>query len=136
LDRQHSGGGNENRIGCSPDQFFPCGEKWSGNETRLDIPARWEGKSRNLPVPFWFMEYLNNFTSRKRNVNVVMFDVCAAESDSKHSPVMLWVQLIIEQFANIPAHQNQNITGRLPDVIFLRREKNHLGTRLHTHIKD
>ena len=41
-----------------------------------------------------------------------------------------------EQFANIPAHQNQNITGRLPDVIFLRREKNHLGTRLHTRIKD
>ena len=26
--------GNENGIGRSPDQFFPCGEKWSGNETR------------------------------------------------------------------------------------------------------
>ena len=25
---------NENGIGHSPDQFFPCGEKWSGNETR------------------------------------------------------------------------------------------------------
>ena len=25
--------GNENGIGRSPDQFFPCGEKWSGNET-------------------------------------------------------------------------------------------------------
>ena len=62
-----------------------------------------------------------------------MFDVCAVESDSKYSPVMSRVQ---EQFANIPAHQNQNITGRLPDVIFLRREKNHLGTRLHTRIKD
>jgi len=26
--------GNENGVGRSPDQFFPCGEKWSGNETR------------------------------------------------------------------------------------------------------
>jgi len=25
--------GNDNGIGRSPDQFFPCGEKWSGNET-------------------------------------------------------------------------------------------------------
>ena len=33
LDCQHSGGGNKNGIGRSPDQFFPCGEKWSGNET-------------------------------------------------------------------------------------------------------
>ena len=32
LDCQHSGRGNENRIGCSPDQFFPCGEKRSGRE--------------------------------------------------------------------------------------------------------
>ena len=37
LDRQHSGGGNENGIGHSPDQFFPCGEKWAGNETRWDL---------------------------------------------------------------------------------------------------
>ena len=35
LDRQHSGGGNENGIGRSPDQFFSCGEKWSGKETTL-----------------------------------------------------------------------------------------------------
>jgi len=34
LDRQHSGRGNNNGIGRSPDLFFPCGEKWSGNETR------------------------------------------------------------------------------------------------------
>ena len=39
LDRQHSGGGNKNGIGHSPDQFFPCGEKWSGNETRASIHA-------------------------------------------------------------------------------------------------
>ena len=33
LDCHHSSGGNENGIGHSPDQFFPCGEKQSGNET-------------------------------------------------------------------------------------------------------
>jgi len=27
LDHQHSGGGNENGIGRSPDQFFPVGQK-------------------------------------------------------------------------------------------------------------
>ena len=37
LDRQHSGGGNESGIGCSPDQLFPCGEKWSGNETTCPV---------------------------------------------------------------------------------------------------
>jgi len=35
LDRQHSGGGNNNGIGRSPDLFFPCGEKWSGNEINV-----------------------------------------------------------------------------------------------------
>ena len=35
--------GNESGIGRSPDQFFPCGEKWSGNETKLDgLKCRWE----------------------------------------------------------------------------------------------
>jgi len=29
--------GNENGIGRSPDQFFPCGEKWSGNETKSGL---------------------------------------------------------------------------------------------------
>jgi len=35
LDRQHSGRWNVNGIGRSPDQFFPCGEKWPGNKTKL-----------------------------------------------------------------------------------------------------
>ena len=34
------------------------------------------------------------------------------------------------QCASIPAHRNQNRIGRLPDVFFLPRAKNHLGTRL------
>ena len=29
--------GNENGIGRSPDQFFPCGEKWSGNKTNYNM---------------------------------------------------------------------------------------------------
>ena len=29
--------GNGNGIGRSPDQFFPCGEKWSGNETISEV---------------------------------------------------------------------------------------------------
>ena len=31
--------GNENRMGRSPDQFFPCGKKWSGNETTSAPPG-------------------------------------------------------------------------------------------------
>jgi len=42
LDHQPSGRGNENVIGCSPDQIFPCGEIWSGSET-LSSPTLLEG---------------------------------------------------------------------------------------------
>ena len=31
--------GNENGIGRSPDQFFPCGEKWSGGSTEEHDPT-------------------------------------------------------------------------------------------------
>ena len=41
LNCQHSSGGNENGIGRSPDQFFLCGEKWSGNETTKGV--QWSG---------------------------------------------------------------------------------------------
>ena len=30
--------GDENRMGHSPDQFFLCGKKWSGNETKTRAP--------------------------------------------------------------------------------------------------
>jgi len=36
LDCQHSGRGNKKGIGRSPDQFFRCGKKWSGNETKAE----------------------------------------------------------------------------------------------------
>jgi len=29
--------GNENRMGCSPDQFFPVWRQWSGNETSVIV---------------------------------------------------------------------------------------------------
>ena len=75
LDRQHSGGGNENRIGCSPDQFFPCGEKWHGKETRLDIPARWEGKSRNCLFHFvsWNIWIISRHVNRMWMLTCLMY---------------------------------------------------------------